>query len=213
MIIPVSDSEVAAGPVAPAPGASGASPDEERCEWVRLDSAAKRERLLEAAAEVFARDGLDTPMSEVAAAAGAGVASVYRLFPSKHELLAELVTRRLTQIAAAAGEACRREGSRWSALTEMLTGLVAVQSADDFVGEAMLAVAEHPDVIAATTAATEALDRLLAAARAEGRLRSDATTLDLRLLFAATRAARLVEPEQWPRMLQLMIDALDSHRR
>lgn len=194
-------------------GAPGAAVDAERCEWVRLDSATKRERLLEAAAEVFVRDGLDTPMSEVAAAAGAGVASVYRLFGSKHELLAALVTGRLTQIAAAAGEACRRQGSRWSALTEMLTGLVSVQCADDFLGEAKLAVADHPDVIAAMAQATEALDRLLASARAEGRLRSDASNVDLRLLFAATRAARLVEPDHWPRMLELMIDALDSQRR
>ena len=46
--------------------------------------------------------------------------------------------------------------------------------------------------------------------RAEGRLRSDATTLDLRLLFAATRAAKQVEPEAWRRMLELLIDALDA---
>ena len=37
--------------------------------------------------------------------------------------------------------------------------------------------------------------------------------LDLRLLFAATRAAKQVEPERWPRMLELMIDALDSQPR
>jgi hypothetical protein len=54
---------------------------------------------------------------------------------------------------------------------------------------------------------------MLAAARAEGRLRPDATALDLRLLFAATRAAKRVEPEQWPRMLELMIDALDTRAR
>jgi hypothetical protein len=31
-------------------------------------------------------------------------------------------------------------------------------------------------------------------------------------VFAATRGARRVEPDQWPRMLELMIDALDSQR-
>jgi hypothetical protein len=77
-----------------------------------------------------------------------------------------------------------------------------------------MAVADHPDVIASTTRATDAMERLLAAARAEGRLRADASALDLRLVFAATRAAKQVEPEQWPRMLELLIDALrspDSH--
>ena len=196
MIIPPSAREAAQG----------------RCQWTRLDSAAKRERLLEAATEVFARDGLEAPMSVVADAAGAGVASVYRVFPSKRELLAELVVRRMDAVAAAAQEAFERPGDRWSALTEMLTTLVSGQRADYLIGDARAVVADHPDVIAAVTRASAAQERLLAAARAEGRLRADATPQDLRLLFAATRAARGVEPEQWGRMLELMIDALDARR-
>lgn len=210
MIIPVSESDVASA--TEDSDAGSASADPERCEWSRLETSAKRERLLQAATEVFARDGLDAPMSEVALAAGAGVASVYRLFASKRELLAELVTRRMDQVALAADGACASPGDRWSALTGMLTTLVQTQRADSLMGEARAAVADHPDVVAAVARASEAQERLMVAARAEGRLRADATTLDLRLLFAATRAARRVEPEQWPRMFQLMIDALDSGR-
>jgi AcrR family transcriptional regulator len=196
MIIPPSEPEAAQG----------------RCQWTRLDSAGKRERLLEAATEVFGRDGLEAPMSVVAEAAGAGVASVYRLFDSKRELLAALVVRRMDTVAAAAQEAFERPGDRWSALTEMLTTLVSGQRADYLIGDARALVADHPDVISAVTRASEAQERLLAAARAEGRLRADATPQDLRLLFAATRAARRVEPEQWGRMLELLIDALDARR-
>jgi hypothetical protein len=76
----------------------------------------------------------------------------------------------------------------------------------------MLTVADHPEVIAAHERASEALDQLLFDTRAEGRLRSDATPVDLRLLFAATRAAKQVEPTAWRRMLELLIDALDTHR-
>lgn len=180
--------------------------------WTALGPDAKGERLLTAAGEVFAHRGLDAPMSEVARAAGAGVASVYRRFSSKRELLAALVVQRMEQIAAAARDAEASEGDRWTALTAMLRTLVERQSADDFLGEARAAVAGHARVAEATERATAALDRLLAATRAEGRLRSDATTLDVRLLFAATRAARQVEPEQWPRVLELLIDALDSCR-
>jgi AcrR family transcriptional regulator len=179
--------------------------------WTELDSEAKRERLLAAAGEVFARDGLDAPMPAVAAAAGAGVASVYRQFPSKYELLAAIVTRRLEQATAAALQAAARDGNRWSAFTDMLWALVERQSCDDFLGEARMTVAGHPDVLAATENATLALDALLAALRAEGRIRQDASGLDLRLLFAATRAAKQVEPEAWQRMLTLLIDALDTH--
>jgi AcrR family transcriptional regulator len=196
MTIPLTEPEAASG----------------HCGWTELDAAGKRERLLVAAAEVFARDGLDAPVSVVADAAGAGVASVYRVFESKRELLAALVVRRLDAVATAATEAHDRPGERWAALTEMLHTLVNTQRADYLIVEASAAVADHPDVIAAGGRATEAHERLMAAAREEGRLRPDATALDLRLLFAATRAARQVEPEQWPRMLELMIDALDGDR-
>jgi AcrR family transcriptional regulator len=196
MMIPLSEPEAASG----------------RCEWTALDAAAKRERLLVAATEVFARDGLDAPMSVVAYAAGAGVASVYRLFESKRELLAALVVRRMDALAVTVDEAYDQPGDRWDALIGMLRGLVSAQRADYLISDARVAVAEHPDVMAAVARAGEAQERLLAAARAEGRLRADATTLDLRLVFAATRAARRVEPDQWQRMLELMIDALDARR-
>ena len=189
-----------------------ASPAGGSCEWTRLAPEAKRERLLSAAFEVFARNGLDAPMSEVADAAGAGVASVYRCYPSKSALLAALVTRRMEQIVEAAEASSRREGDSWSALIEMLRTIVQRQSADSVLGEARMQVADDADVIASTARATEAMERLLGAARDEGRLRPDATALDLRLVFAATRAAKQVEPAQWPRMLELMIDALDSRR-
>jgi hypothetical protein len=116
-------------------------------------------------------------------------------------------------IAAAAQEAYEQPGNRWDALTAMVRSLVSAQRADYLIGEARAAVSDHPDVIEAISRASEAQERLLAAARAEGRLRADATTLDLRLLFAATRAARRVEPERWQRMLELLIDALDTQRQ
>jgi AcrR family transcriptional regulator len=180
------------------------------CDWSALEPAAKRERLLDAAGELFAREGLDASMPAVAAAAGAGVASVYRQFPSKRELIAALVCVRLDRIAAAAREATASYGDRWTALTEMLHSLVDRQRVDDLLGEARMLVAEHSDVIAATERASAALEELLDAARAEGRLRADATTLDLRLVFAATRAAREVAPMAWTRMLELLIDSLDT---
>jgi AcrR family transcriptional regulator len=183
-----------------------------RREWSSLSAGEKRERLLAAASSVFSRQGLGTPMSDVAEAVGAGVASVYRLYPSKYELYAALVVRRMDQIVDAARAAEALPGDRWMGLTQMLRDLVAEQSVEPFVGEARALVADHPDVIESIDRATEAQERVLAAARAEGRLRPDATSLDLRLLFAATRAAKRMEPEHWPRMLELMLDALDTQR-
>jgi AcrR family transcriptional regulator len=178
--------------------------------WPSLGPAAKRERLLRAAAEVFARDGFDASMPSVAAAAGAGVASVYRQFESKQELLAALVERRLEQVTAGAKAAMDQGGTRWCALTNLLTNLVELQSCDEFLGEAMQRVDGHPAVRSARKRAYAALERLLDDARAEGRLRADASILDLRLLFAATRAARHLEPDLQRRTLELLVDGLDT---
>jgi AcrR family transcriptional regulator len=176
--------------------------------WASLDAQEKRARLLLAAGEVFAREGLDAPMPAVAAAAGAGVGSVYRQFPSKRDLLAALVVERLQESERGAEAALASRQDRWSALTGLLWTLAERQAGDDVLGEAMATVSEHPDVLAALEATVISLERLLAAARAEGRLRADATTLDLRLLFAATRAAAQLEAGAWRRMLELGIDAL-----
>jgi AcrR family transcriptional regulator len=181
-------------------------------EWCELGTTAKRERVLRAANAVFAQAGLQAPMSNVADAAGAGVASVYRLFPSKHELLAALVVRRNDRIAAATRRAAERDGDRWSALTGLLAEVAESQSPDEVLGQARLSVGDHPDVVASWQGTAAALEHLLDAARREGRLRADATTDDLRLIFSATRAARRVGADAWRRTLSLMIAGLDTRR-
>jgi AcrR family transcriptional regulator len=176
--------------------------------WSGLEADDKRARLLRVAGEVFARDGLDAPMPAIAAAAGAGVGSVYRQFPSKHELVAALVIERLRDAEDGADAALASAEGPWPALVGLLWMLAERQAEDDVLGEAMATVSEHLAVQDALAATTIALERLLAAARAEGHLRADATTLDLRLLFAATRAAAQLEVGAWQRMLTLGIDAL-----
>jgi len=177
--------------------------------WSDLTAEDKRARLLAAAGEVFARDGLDAPMPVIAAAVGAGVGSVYRQFRSKTDLLAALVVERLADIEAEAEAALASTESAWSALTGLLWALAERQAADDVLGEAMATVSEHAAVQQALASTTLALEQLLVAARTEGRLRPDATTLDLRLLFAGTRAATQLQPDAWRRMLELGIDALN----
>ena len=181
--------------------------------WAALDAEAKRERILCAAGRVFNADGLDAPMPAVAAAAGAGVATVYRQFPSKQALLAALVTRRLEQIRAATLDAAAAPGDRFAALTDMLRFVVEGQSVDDFLGEAYRLVSADPGVLEAAAVTAVELDRLVAAARAEGSLRADATAADVWLVFAATRAAREVAPDGFRRMLELLIDGLAAKRK
>lgn len=180
--------------------------------WSQLDADGKRARLLRAASEVFARSGLDAPMPEIAAAAGAGVGSVYRQFPSKRELLTALVVERLEAVTADAEAAIESPDGPWAALVGLLHDYAERQAGDDVVGEAIACLSTDPDVALSYAATNAALERLLAAAREQGRLRPDATAEDLRLIFAATRAAVQLKPEAWRRMLELGIDSLDTKR-
>src|SRR6202035_5108240 len=112
--------------------------------WSDLDAEEKRATLLRAAGEVFARDGLDAPMPAIALAAGAGIGSVYRQFPSKRDLLAALVVERLRDIARQADAALASAARPWPALTGLLWTLAEAQDADHVRGEAKAAVSEPP---------------------------------------------------------------------
>jgi AcrR family transcriptional regulator len=176
--------------------------------WASLSSDAKHERILCVAWRLFSAEGLDAPMPMVAAAAGAGVGSLYRQFPSKRDLVAALVTRRLEQTRQVAEAACQQPGSRWQALTQMLWTILERQHGDEILGEAWSHVADHEDVARATEHTQDAIDELLASARREGSVRADVQMLDIRLVFTATRAAGRVSPDAWKRMLELLIDGL-----
>ena len=176
--------------------------------WSALGTEEKHERILCAAGRLFSRDGLDASMPAVAAEAGAGIGSLYRQFPSKHDLLAALVIRRLLQTQAAAAAAAAQPGDHWQALKEMLWVTVERHAADDFLGEAWNQVEGHAHVRVAADATTQAFARLIDLARAEGGIRPDATAFDIRMVFAATRASRQVHPDAWQRVLELMLDGL-----
>jgi AcrR family transcriptional regulator len=62
---------------------------------LRADAQRNRERILEAAEEIFAREGLAVPVDVVAERAGVGVGTVYRHFPTKEALFVAIVEARL----------------------------------------------------------------------------------------------------------------------
>jgi AcrR family transcriptional regulator len=177
-------------------------------DWTELDADAKRARLLAVSHSVFAEHGLDAPMPAVAAAAGIGVGSLYRQFPSKRELLAALVIERLAEVAAVAEAARESRAGAWAALTAFLWDHSERAVGDDVLAEAISRTQVDLEVRRARARSTAALGELLAAAKEEGKVRKDATVLDLRIVFASARAAEGVEPGSWRRALELGVDAL-----
>ena len=55
---------------------------------MRADAERNRERILVAARDAFAERGIDVPMDEIARQAGVGVATLYRRFPARSDLVA-----------------------------------------------------------------------------------------------------------------------------
>src|SRR5579872_4558142 len=105
--------------------------------WSALDADAKRGRILTAARDLFARDGLDAPMPALAAALGVGVGSLYRCYPSKHELIAALMIQRLEQIrAVVVAAAPDDDADAWRALCSLLRELAEEQAGDEVFGRA-----------------------------------------------------------------------------
>lgn len=67
--------------------------------------------LLQAAREVFVQRGWQAPMSAIAEHAGIGIASIYRRYPSKEELVLQLRIMALGDVIRIAAESLEGEGS------------------------------------------------------------------------------------------------------
>ena len=80
---------------------------------LRADAARNRERVLSVARECLARGDASLQMNQIAREAGVGVGTVYRHFPTRQELLEELVNEHVQGLldhARAAEDAGDLEG-------------------------------------------------------------------------------------------------------
>ncbi|MEE2045582.1 helix-turn-helix domain-containing protein, partial [Nocardiopsis tropica] len=81
--------------VAENPSGAGAEPPSVReppiaGRGLRSDARHNRRRIMEAAREAFAERGIDVPMVAIARRAGVGPATLYRRFPTRETLVAEV---------------------------------------------------------------------------------------------------------------------------
>ncbi len=86
---------------------------------LRADARRNRERILEAAKQVFGEQGADAQMDDVARRAGVGVGTVYRHFPNKDVLMGELVTEKFRSFTEHARESLD-EDDAWEGFSELL---------------------------------------------------------------------------------------------
>ena len=174
----------------------------------RRDAVENRRRLIDAATTVFADRGLDAGVEEVARTAGVGVATLYRRFPTKEALIAELVRTLVEELLAQARQAVDVPGGRGLETHLVATGeLLAAQRG------CLARIWDGTGAAAARDAYWDVLDRLLADARAAGRVRPDATREDLRLVFWSLRGVLSPvggDPLPWRRHLGILLAGLRS---
>jgi AcrR family transcriptional regulator len=177
----------------------------------RADALRNRERVVAAAAEVFAERGVEASVPDVAARAGVGKATVYRSFPSKEHLIAAVVIDRLEDFERRARELLD-EPDAWAALNELMTEKAVEHCADRALASAVQASASSELLTEARRRMWEAVEVLMDRAKAQGTIRAGANAEDLRVLWGG--AARMLaadevdDPEEWRRYARLALDAL-----
>src|ERR1700761_4755874 len=86
---------------------------------LRKDAERNRQRVLDAARELFAERGLGVSLDDIARHAGVGVGTVYRRFPDKEQLIDALFEERIGEMLSAAGESLEMPDP-WLALVRFL---------------------------------------------------------------------------------------------
>jgi AcrR family transcriptional regulator len=175
---------------------------------LRADARRNRERVLEAADALFAEVGLKAGVEEIAQRAGVGVGTVCRNFPTKEDLIAELLNAR--------GEALLAEAR--AALTDPDPGAgfehfvtVAATSAGCYRALAEeIASGKVPVREGLKDEVREALDLLVRRAQRAGALRADVTADDIKLLLSGLAQATVASGSDasLDRFIRVVLDGL-----
>ena len=169
---------------------------------MRSDALKNRQRLLAAAGQVFAEQGLEASVADVARVAGVGMGTLYRHFSSKEALVDALVTDVLeTTIALARAAAARPDGT---GLEHFLRASSASQ-AEHLGCLPKLWITDHHLV----QTARARIAALLSDAQAHGCIRRDLRSTDISLALWSMRGVlETTGPnarEAWERHLDLLI--------
>lgn len=154
---------------------------------LRSDARDNRERVLAAARAVFAAEGLDVPMREIARRAGVGPATLYRRFPTKELLVTEALADQMRACHTIIDEGLA-DPDPWHGLCLALERLCEMHARDrGFTTAFMSAYPDAMDFAADRETALRSLAELARRAKETGHLRSDVVLDDLVLVLMANR--------------------------
>jgi len=178
----------------------------------RADAVRNRERVVAAAAAVFAERGVEASVPEVAERAGVGKATVYRSFPSKEHLIAAVVIERLADFELRT-RARLDDPDPWAAMVDLLAEGADRQCADRAITAGISAGIDLlPDLADARASLWRALAELMDRAKAQGRMHPDVAPADLRVLWSGAARALVADGVDdiavWRRYVALVLNAL-----
>jgi AcrR family transcriptional regulator len=141
---------------------------------LRADAQRNLDRLLEAAGECFAEQGIDCSVDEIARRAGVGHGTVFRRFPTKEALLVAVIVRRVEVLTAAAEQAAEADNVE-AALTDFVRAAAEAYARDRALVEGIDHCADRPELAALIVA----VERLARRAHEAGVLRPELGGEDL----------------------------------
>jgi AcrR family transcriptional regulator len=183
---------------------------------LRADARRNRERIMSAGRELFARQGPQAQMDEIAAHAGVGIGTVYRHFPTKEALLTAMVRDRFQEFAE---KATLAEGIRDP--LEALESFM-LSSAEAVEGDAGFQLAmmgsnelEWEGIEEQKAALAEVVTRIISRAVAAGAVRDDFAFDDFGMVMCGITSTMYYQPgsANWRRHLQMILHGICAPAR
>jgi AcrR family transcriptional regulator len=178
---------------------------------LRADAEHNRERIVEAARELFAERGIDVTREEIARRAGVGMATLKRRFPTRADLVAGAFEEKMWLFATGARKALK-DPDPWHGFCRYVSSLCAMQTSDRGFSDVLTMT--FPSVTrfqAARDQAFEDFSELTRRAKEAGSLRQDFVTEDLIILLMASAgvvgATGTVAPRSAPRLIGYLLQA------
>jgi AcrR family transcriptional regulator len=183
--------------IEPAAGVAGRRPQ-------RADARRNFDALLGAAREVFADDGVNGSLEEVARRAGVGIGTLYRNFPTRQDLFEAVYADEVEALARIADKLAGEDP--WDALATWLRRFVGYAATKKAIYEAL----NHTSPVFATyrEAVHCAGEPLLKQAQEAGQARTDVSFEDVRHLINGISGANFADDAQRERVLTMALDGI-----
>jgi AcrR family transcriptional regulator len=170
----------------------------------RADARRNYEKLIAAARNAFATDGVSASLEEIARAAGVGIGTLYRHFPTRQDLLESVYADDVEAVCRSGEEVASLPP--WDGLATWLLRFVDYLGTKRALAEAVNFQSEFFQSGRASVMAVG--EKLLLRAQEAGMARSEVSFDDvLRLIYGLTMV-EFIEPGQRERVLGMALDGL-----